>query len=151
MYINVSWCICSCSRMVNGASSSIGPCSNASSMMLSARAAYAWRHDTSLDAYDRIVGVHVLGETYPGLNSFGDQRTATLPPPALVDGRAHVLVGLNRRGGLDVTIEVTGPATVTWNGSEVAPKFHTDDLRRGTNDLVIEAGSVGPIQLQATD
>jgi hypothetical protein len=119
---------------------------------LPARALFAWRHDTPLAAYDRVVGVHVLGETYPGLNSFGDQRTATLPAPALDGGRAHVLVGLNRRGGLDVTVPVEGPAKITWNGSDVAAQFHTDDLRRGANDLVIDgATNVGPIVLHATD
>jgi hypothetical protein len=120
---------------------------------LPARALFAWRHDTSLTAYDRVVGVHVLGETYPGLNSYGDQRTATLPAPQLDDGHAHVLVGLNRTGGLDVTIPLDGPATITWNGRTVESKFHTDDLVRGTNDLVIHAPATthvtGPIQLTA--
>ncbi|MGE5181767.1 MAG: hypothetical protein ACM31C_06880 [Acidobacteriota bacterium] len=118
---------------------------------LPARAAFAWRHDTSLDAYDRVVGVHVLGETYPGLNSFADQRTATLPAPALAGGRAHVLIGLNRAGGLDVTLD-TDATTIEWNGTRVPPHFHTDDLRRGTNDLVLAGAThAGPIHLAATN
>lgn len=120
---------------------------------LPARAMFAWRHGTSLDAYDRVVGVHVLGDTYPGLNNYGDQLTATLPAPSLVDGEAHVLVELNRTGGLDVAIPIDGPATITWNGQPVPPRFHTDDLVRGTNDLVIAAPArtiVHPIELSAS-
>ena len=116
---------------------------------LPARAVFAWRHDTSLDAYDRVAGVHVLGETYPGLNSFVDQTVAILPAPVLDDGHAHVLVGLNRRGGLDVTVD-TDATSIAWNGSPVPAHFHTTDLRRGTNDLVISGATrVGPIQLRA--
>ncbi len=118
---------------------------------LPARAVFAWKHGVDLDAYDRVVGVHVLGETYPGLNSYGDQRTATLPAPALAGGRAHVLIGLNRTGGLDVTLD-TDATTIEWNGTRVPPHFHTTDLCRGTNDLILEGATrAAPIQLQATD
>jgi hypothetical protein len=131
---------------------------------LPVRAAFAWRHDTTLDAYDRRVGVHVLGDTYPGLNSYPDQRTATLPAPALdADGRAHVLVMLNRNGGLALTIPIEGmgQATVSWNGRVVLEQsvglgavlhVRVHDLRRGANDLVIEAApgtKLGTIQLEA--
>jgi hypothetical protein len=113
---------------------------------LPARALFAWRHDASLDAYDRVVGVHVLGDTYPGLNSYSDRTAATLPPPRFVDGKAHVLVELNRTGSIDVAIPIDGPAAITWNGRPVAPRFHTEDLVRGTNDLVIEAPPGTPAQ-----
>ena len=35
--------------------------------------AFKWKHDVPLAAYDKLVGVHVLGETYPGLNAYSDQ------------------------------------------------------------------------------
>jgi hypothetical protein len=122
---------------------------------LPARAVFAWRHDVGLDAYDRLVGVYVLGETYPGLNSYPDVRVATLPAPALdSSGRVRVLVGLNRRGAIDVTVPVVEPSTVTWNGHDVGPSFHTDDLQRGINELEIVAppgSAVGAIRIEARD
>ncbi len=133
---------------------------------LPVRAIYAWRHDAALDTYDRVVGVHALGDTYPGLNEFADRRVGVIaldvPNPrlfglargiatgtaSLAGSRAHILVGLNRTGSIAFTIPASGAghATVTWNGSRVvdaelgAPlRFTTTDLVRGTNDLVIEA------------
>jgi hypothetical protein len=120
---------------------------------LPARAVFAWRHDTSLDTYDRVVGVHVLGELYPGLNSIPDVKLALVPAPSLQDGHAHVLVGLNRRGGVDVTVQVDKPATVKWNGERMPLHFHTDDIRRGANDLEIDSqpGAIAQaIRLEAT-
>jgi hypothetical protein len=132
---------------------------------LPARAEFAWRHETTLDAYDHKVGVHVLGDTYPGLNSYPDQRTGSLPAPALdADGRAHVLVMLNRSGGLTLTMSIDGEgqATVWWNGRELIEQSigpgailhaRTRELRRGANDLVIEAApgtKLGTIQLEGT-
>lgn len=113
---------------------------------LPARALFAWKHDVPLDTYDRVVGVHVLGETYPGLNSFGDTKSAMLPPPP--GGRGRVLVGLNRRGTIDVTVPLDGPGTVRWNGAEVQAHFRTDDLRRGINDLDIEGSCTRPIRIE---
>src|SRR5690606_7072502 len=47
-----------------------GPAGWVSSLAnLPARAVFALRHDTSLDAYDRVVGVHWLAETYPALST----------------------------------------------------------------------------------
>jgi hypothetical protein len=148
---------------------------------LPARAAFAWRHDASMSDYDRVVGVHVLGDTYPGLNGPNDERTARidvhdprspllrgLAPAAgdtasIVDGSARVLVVLNRDDLVEVRLRVDGDgvATVLWNGRKVieeplstrAPlRFRTRDLRRGANDLVIQAppGSVvHPIEIEA--
>lgn len=113
---------------------------------LPARALFAWKHDVSLDAYDRVVGVHVLGDTYPGLNAHGDTKIAVLPPPA--GGRGRVLVGLNRTGAIDVDVPLDGPGTVRWNGTEVPPHFHTDDLRRGANDLDIDGSCTRPIRIE---
>jgi hypothetical protein len=116
---------------------------------LPARAVFAWRHDVDLDTYDRVVGVHVLGETYPGLNSFGDTKSALLPPPP--DGHGRVLVGLNRTGTIDVTVQFVVPGKVSWNGRDVPPHFRTDDLRRGANDLEIDGPSgavVQPIRIE---
>jgi len=113
---------------------------------LPARAVFAWKHDVSLATYDHVVGVHVLGETYPGLNSFGDTKSAVLPPPP--GGHGRVLVGLNRTGAIDVTVPLDGPGTVRWNGTEVQAHFKTDDLRRGVNDLDIEGSCTRPIRIE---
>jgi uncharacterized membrane protein YraQ (UPF0718 family) len=106
---------------------------------LPARALFAWKHDVGLDAYDRTVGVHVLGDTYPGLNAFGDAKIALVAAPFLGDGHAHVMIGLNRRGPIEITVQVDKPATVHWNGERVPLQFHTDDYRRGANDLEIDS------------
>jgi hypothetical protein len=122
---------------------------------LPARAMFAWRHHLALDAYDRLVGVYVLGETYPGLNSFSDLRVTTLPAPVFDNaGRAGLFLGLNRRGAIEVTIPISGSATVTWNGRDVGPQFRTDDLERGINELVIvktPTAHVGAIRIEAVD
>jgi hypothetical protein len=134
-----------------------GPIAAAMSALanLPARVAFAWRHDTSWDAYDRLVGVHVLGETYPGLNSYPDQRVATLSAPTFdADGHTRVFVGLNRRGGVDVRIPISAPATITWNGRSVDAHFQTADLVRGTNELAIglpPGERVGAIRIEAID
>jgi hypothetical protein len=127
---------------------------------LPARAAFAWRHGVGLDAYDRIVGVHALGDTYPGLNSYGDKRSDTVPltgraprligfaaapgtPPGharLRGDRARVLIGLNRTGTVTVGLRLagTGAATVRWNGAVVATAALGPDTRVAftTADLV---------------
>ncbi|MEZ4402194.1 MAG: hypothetical protein R3B06_19360 [Kofleriaceae bacterium] len=64
-----------------------------------ARAAFAWRHDAAPDAYDRVVGVHFLGETYPGLNA---------TPPATEERRAGVTLGPAFRTGLRSTAREPG-------------------------------------------
>jgi hypothetical protein len=84
-----------------------------------ARAAFAWRYAVDLDAYDRRVGVHVLGETYPGLNSYPDKLRETLPAPGRMTAPSvRVLVGLNRRGTIALRVPVLAAArvAVTWNG-----------------------------------
>src|SRR5262245_48747711 len=73
------------------------------------RAAFAWRHAVDLGAYDRLVGVHVLGETYPGLNSFPDKLRDTIAAPRLTASTARLLVGINRRG----TVALRVPADST--------------------------------------
>jgi hypothetical protein len=135
---------------------------------LPARAAFAWRHGASLGDYDHVVGVHLLGDTYPGLNGDHDETAASidvhnpaspllvgLAPAAgdaarIVDGRARVLVVLNRLNVIRLRIRVDGKgeATVLWDGRAVVQQtlhpgamltFRTDELRRGANDLVIQA------------
>jgi hypothetical protein len=56
-----------------------------------ARAIFAWRHGTGADVYDKVVGVHQLGELYPGLNSVRGKNTARVK---LADPRSPRLVGL---------------------------------------------------------
>ncbi len=105
-----------------------------------ARAAFAWRHGTDLDAYDRVVGVHFMGETYPGLNSFQPKTSDTLAlrnvrsplvqgfvpaagSLALAGDRARILLPLNRKGRARVAVSASGPpgapVTLRWNGSGI--------------------------------
>jgi hypothetical protein len=84
------------------------------------RAAFAWRHAVDLDAYDRRVGVHVLGDTYPGLNSYPDKLRDVIPGPGRMTAPSvQLLVGINRRGtvALRVPIEASGDVTLVWNDS----------------------------------
>jgi len=100
-----------------------------------ARAAFAWRHGVELGAYDRLVGVHVLGETYPGLNSYPDKLRDTIPAPgAMTAPSVQLLVGLNRTGtvALRVPVEGAGQVAVTWNGGATAAR---DIAGRGTVEL----------------
>jgi hypothetical protein len=98
------------------------------------RAVYAWKHDVPLSAYDRLVGVHLLGETYPGLNSYADSTSGVVPGGTIgASGTLRLFVGLNRRGG--VTIALPPGVTATWNGEPFTG--HTEDLVRGTNELVL--------------
>jgi len=109
-----------------------------------ARALFAWRHGVPEDTYDRVVGVHFLGETYPGLNSVPPPRedrrdVGALPRPfryGLVPTRgrpgvmslawpaATILIPLNRQGGVRFTLRarhaVPSRARVRWNGALVA-------------------------------
>jgi hypothetical protein len=109
-----------------------------------ARALFAWRRGVPLDTYDRVVGVHFLGETFPGLNSVPPPRddrrdVGALPRPfryglvptrgrpgamSLAWPRATLLIPLNRTGGVRFTLRarhaVPGRARVWWNGALVA-------------------------------
>jgi hypothetical protein len=117
---------------------------------LPVRAVFAWQHDVPLAAYDKLVGAHVLGETYPGLNSYSDQTTATIPVGALGrSGTRRVFVGLNRRGAVDITLPAD--ITATWNGERFTG--HTDDLNRGVNELVLHGPpgtEVQPLPIRAS-
>ena len=135
---------------------------------LPARAAFAWRHAASLKAYDRVIGVHVLGDLYPGLNGPSDEKSAQISvqdvknkrirgfaassgdTASIFSGEARVLVVLNRDDAMEIRlrIEGRGAATVFWNGSQVLQqdlsarallRFRSNDVRRGANDLVIRA------------
>ena len=108
---------------------------------LPARAHFAWTYGRDLRAYDEIVGVHFLGETYPGLNSFQpsteDRRTiAQIGRPlrrgivpgadgtfAIPSGRARLFVPLNRTGGVRIAVSLAHPAggevVLRWNVTEV--------------------------------
>lgn len=107
-----------------------------------ARYAFARRYHRELGAYDRIVGVHVLGETFPGLNSIRPRTEEHLqltqlpailrrglrgggPDGALVipSGHARLFLGLNRRGGVRVVLTLWHPdgggdLVLRWNGAE---------------------------------
>ena len=140
-----------------------------------ARALFAWRHGLDLGAYDRLVGVHVLGETYPGLNSYPDRLAgvAELRPgwisglAAERGGRARVTApvarvrfGLNRRArvGVRIAVEGSGPIAASWNGA-TARREGSGVLElsaaptRGVNTVEIEAPPgtvVAPLELAAT-
>ncbi len=149
-----------------------------------ASACFALRHDVSLAAYDRLVGVHVLGETYPGLNRYPDKVRDIIAVgrkdphilgaipidrghARLPTGRARILVGLNRRGGVKLTFEVDAAASIqlrtAWNGRTLEQsslgvgtstvEVETQDLIRGINTLEIVASgpiSIGSIEVVAT-
>jgi hypothetical protein len=103
------------------------------------RAAFAWRHDVGMSGYDQMVGVHRLGETYPGLNRKPDQTRETINladirepmfrgfasiasnRAQMVSEHARIYIGLNRRGALNVKMQVVGAGVVVlaWNGTEV--------------------------------
>jgi hypothetical protein len=117
---------------------------------LPARALFAWKHDVPMTAYDKLVGVHVLGETYPGLNSYADTTTATIPGgTVLTSGTLRLLVGLNRRGG--ISIALPPGVSARWNGEPFTGT--TDDLVRGINELDVTAPAgtaIAPLPLSAT-
>jgi hypothetical protein len=93
-----------------------------------ARVLFAWRHGASLGAYDRVVGVHQLGELYPGLNTVKAEtqqaialdaaseallgaRPGPLPGSVeMIGASARVLVGLNRRDPIAFTVRASSPA-----------------------------------------
>lgn len=139
-----------------------------------ARAAFAWRHGLDLGAYDRMVGVHVLGELYPGL-AISDRTREPVPLRAgwtsgiehLAGGRgrtieaiARVRFGLNRRGPVVVRVRVEGQGAIAvrWNGA-AARRDGSGLLElvaaptRGVNTVEIEAPPgtvVAPLELAAT-
>ena len=99
------------------------------------RAAFAWRHAVDLGAYDRLVGVHALGDTYPGLNSYPDKLRDAVPGPgAMAAPTARVLIGLNRRGSIALRVPAVGSGRVaiTWNGGATAT---ADIAGRGSVEL----------------
>lgn len=139
-----------------------------------ARAAFAWRHGLGMGAYDRMVGVHVLGELYPGL-AIGDRTREAVPLRAgwtsgierLPGGRgrtteavARVRFGLNRRGPVVVRVHVEGQGAIAarWNRA-AARRDGSGALElsaaptRGVNTVEIEAPPgtiVAPLELAAT-
>lgn len=130
---------------------------------LPARVVFALAHDTSLEAYDRLVGVHWLAETYPPLSTkqprtHARREVADIPAvfrdgftgDVLASGTGRVFIGLNRRGAVRVSVTLAGAPTTTtvvWNGDVVArtdlPTVTFDAVpRRGVNELAI-AGQPG--------
>jgi hypothetical protein len=106
-----------------------------SASTLPIRAAFAYRHGVDLDAYDRLVGVHVLGDTFPGLNSYPDKLHDTLRAPGpLLAPRVDRLVGLNRRGSVSLRIPAIGSGRLSarWNDG---PASVAEIAGRGTLDL----------------
>jgi hypothetical protein len=93
-----------------------------------ARLLFAWRHDTALDAYDRVVGVHQLGDLYPGLNRWRPPthqvvaldapsprifglRPGPQPRAATMTGAAaRILLGFNRRDPITFLVQASSPA-----------------------------------------
>jgi len=138
---------------------------------LPVRVAFAWRHDLDLGSYDRLVGAHLLGETYPGLSREGDKVREVIRVNEfahhdalglergdaglveLVEGRARIPVGLNRTGGLELSLVARsrGRVQLRWNGRLLLAQridgptrltVCASDLKRGLNWLEI-AGPVG--------
>lgn len=126
------------------------------------RRIFAWRHGVDGDAYDRMVGVNVLGETFPGLNSLVDKRRdklqlrvasmtgLALPPTGdravTFDPRVQLWFSINRRGMVTARIHVEGTGTITarWNGVTATRNGTgilelTAEPTRGINTLALEA------------
>ena len=120
---------------------------------LPARLVFAWRYGAARDDYDRVVGVHHLGELFPGLNSFRGKRTHRfkLDPAspaiaglvraidagpadavALAGARARILVGLNRIGPVRFNVQAAA------SGTEAVP------LVLRLNGALLAEASVGP-------
>ena len=92
-----------------------------------ARWLFSWHHGAGRDAYDRVVGVHYLGELYPGLNSFRGRTREAVPLGtggphvlevtragcercvAMTGGSARVLIGLNRRDEIRFELRAAAP------------------------------------------
>ncbi len=120
---------------------------------LPTRVAYAWKNDAGLDAYDKIVGVHHLGELFPGLNSFRgkkQQRVDLNPARANVSGlkrdeggkliagagTAQLLIGLNRLGPVQMHFRTD------YSGAQGQKVF--------LNDNEVEVQSLGAGNYEAT-
>jgi len=130
-----------------------------------ARVLFALRHGTSLDAYDLVVGVHSLGELYPGLNSFkgktrerilldrpdsrrvvGLERGTAPNTTRLRGSSATILVGLNRRDPIEFRLRVAAGAAeaiveLVVNGDPVARGRVTE--RAGTISGCVERARRG--------
>jgi hypothetical protein len=130
---------------------------------LPARAAFAWRHGAPLGAYDRVVGVHLLSDFFPGVLKRPVKNTELVtlagdepflvgfeparPGARLRSGTATILVSLNRRHGpIRATLAAPAPIGLRWDGRPVAatpgPDGVTallDPIERGVHDLAVEA------------
>lgn len=105
-----------------------------------ARLFFSYRNDVDLSAYDKLVGVHYLGETFPGLNPTPDKLREDIAPAKLQPPRAfglmvdangntvttadevRIFVGLNRRDDVVATMTVAaqGNIELRWdNGAAV--------------------------------
>ncbi|MBA2542825.1 MAG: hypothetical protein H0V17_24480, partial [Deltaproteobacteria bacterium] len=127
------------------------------------RLAFALRHDLGADAYDRLVGVHHLGELFPPLVGDRDKRRdlvhVALPPPSttglailggnraqMTSGLAKIRFGINRRDVITIRIPIelkhSGKAIARWNGQVAegtGPLMLEGVADRGVNTLEIEA------------
>jgi hypothetical protein len=127
---------------------------------LPARAAFALTYGTSMDAYDRLVGVHFLEDRYPGLNSAIAPLSARVPLNAYDSrflgfesssdggiftrfGIAKILLAFNRRHGpLHIRLRARAPGnnteasiSVLWNGASLGQNTLTNE----TMSLVFNA------------
>lgn len=127
------------------------------------RLGFAWRHDVDREAYDRIVGVHHLGELYPPLVGDRDKRTdrvqVAAPPPftgglstlagnrgRMTGDRAVIRFGINRADPLVIRINVETPGHVVAHWNDVVAE------RTGTGTLILEgvaARGVNTVELEA--
>ena len=116
-----------------------------------ARILFAWRHDTSTALYDQLVGVHLLGELYPGLNSIRDKKREVLdlaggrsprlrgfePAPdgrgaALRGDTGRILLGFNRRDPIRLRLHLRHaeghPSNPSSPGSASIPSITSSTL-----------------------
>ncbi len=118
-----------------------------------ARAAFALRHDVGLGIYDRVVGVHLLTEQYPGtggaskpvekLRLTGREPwvIGVAPDPRgarMTSGRARMLLSLNQRAPVGISLRASAPVALRWNGVPVAGE-RLAPVERGVGELELEA------------
>jgi Dolichyl-phosphate-mannose-protein mannosyltransferase len=134
-----------------------------------ARLAFAWAHGSPMSSYDRVSGVHLLTEFYPGLlgKPAVNKQTVVLKgnEPTLIgfeatpqgarmrEGRGRILISLNRRHG-PITVRISlaaAPAEVllSWDGKKLTTTAASDGvivsalepIERGVHDLEVTAAA----------
>jgi hypothetical protein len=110
---------------------------------LPARLLFAWRHGTSTEAYDLLVGVHQLAELYPGLNSLKGKNRDRVK---LADPRSRRLLGVTA-GPQPKTTALTGESATILLGfnrrDEIRFRLHASAVVDTDIELLLDGESIG--------